>query len=89
MVTIKSKNYIDCIRAMERIIELKQYNDEKAFKLAILKLKGYASLWYKTLKKGPARETKSNKTWSMLKKRMERKFLPPSYKQDLYLKITS
>jgi len=25
----------------------------------------------------------------MLKKHMERRFLPPSYKQELYLKITS
>ena len=41
----------DCMQAIERIIELKEYNDKKAFKLAILKLKGYASLWCETLKK--------------------------------------
>ena len=27
----KSKNYIDWVQAIERIIELKEYNDEKAF----------------------------------------------------------
>jgi len=42
-----------------RIIELKEYNDEKAFKLVILKLKGYALIWYEILKKSLTRETKS------------------------------
>ena len=37
---LKSENYIDWVQAIERIIELKEYNDEKAFKLVILKLKG-------------------------------------------------
>ena len=37
--------------AIERIIKLKEYKDEKGFKLVIFKLKQYASLWYETLKK--------------------------------------
>jgi len=46
-------------------------------------------LWYENLKKNRARETKSKiKTWSKLKKHMEKRFLPPSYKQELYLKST-
>ena len=40
------KKYIDWVYAIERIIELKEYNDEKAFKLGILNLQGYTSLWY-------------------------------------------
>jgi len=48
---LKLENYIYWLEAIKRIIEIKEYNDEKAFKLAILKLKGYASLWYETLKK--------------------------------------
>jgi len=58
--------------------------------LAILKMKGYASLWYEHLKKSRVRETKFKiKAWSKFKKHMEKIFLPPSYKQELYLKITS
>ena len=77
-------------QAIGRIIELKEYIDEKAFKLAILKLNRYASLRHETLKKSQAKETKSKfKTWSKLKKHMERRFLAPSSKQELYLKITS
>jgi len=87
---LNPKNYLDWVQALERIFELKDYNDEKAFKLAILKMKGDASLWYEHLKKSRAREAKSKiKTWSKLKKHIDKRFLPPSYKQELYLKITS
>jgi len=34
-------------------------NDKKAFKLTILKMKGYASLWYENLKKKGAKEAKA------------------------------
>jgi len=53
-------------------------------------MKGYASLWCEHLKKSKVRELKSKiMTWSKLKKHMDKRFLPPSYKQELYLKITS
>ena len=90
MATLNRKNYIDWVQAIERIIELKEYNGEKALKLFILKLRGYASLWCETLKKNRVRETKSKiMTWYNLKKHLEKRFLPPSYKQELYLKVTS
>jgi len=58
--------------------------------LVILKLKGYTSLWYEHLKKSRVREAKSKiKAWPKLKKHMDRIFLPPSYKKELYRKITS
>jgi len=44
---------------MKMIFDLKDYSVEKSFKLAILKLKGYASLWYENLKKNKAREAKA------------------------------
>jgi len=75
---------------MERIFELKEYNDKKTFKLTILNMKGYSSLSYKSLKRNRAREAKSKmKTLPKLKKHMDKRFLPPSYKQELYHKITS
>lgn len=47
-------------------------------------------LHYEDLKKSRATEAKSKiKTWSKLKKHMDLRFLPPSYKQELYFKITS
>jgi len=53
------ENYLHWVQIMKMIFELKEYNDEKALKLAILKYKGYASLWYKHIKKNRAREAKS------------------------------
>ena len=40
------KNFLDWVQAVERIVKLKEYNKEKSFKLAILTMKGCASLWY-------------------------------------------
>ena len=86
---LNSESYLDWAHALERIFELKYYDDEKAFKLAIIKYTGYTSLWFEQLKKNRAREAKSKiKTWSKLKRHMDKRFLPPSYKQELYLKIT-
>jgi len=78
---LELENYIGQIQAIERIIELKEDNDEKAFNLAILKLKGYVSLWYETLKKSRVREAKSKiKNLSKLKN---------TYRGDSYLLRTS
>jgi len=78
------ENYLDWVQALEKIFELKDYNDERTFKLAILKMKGYASLWYEHLKKIRAGENKSKiKTWSKLKKYADKRFLPSSSKQEL------
>ena len=72
-----------------KIFELNDYSDERSFMLAFLKLKEYTSLWYEHLKNSRATEDKSKMlTWSKLKKHMDKKFLPPSYKEELYLKIT-
>ena len=78
------------MQAIGRIFKLKEYNKEKSFKLAILKFKGCASLWYEHLKKNMAGEAKSKiKIWSMLKKHMAKRFLSCSFKQEIYLKIIS
>ena len=67
------------MQAIQKIYEHKKYNEEKSFKLAILKMKSYASLWYEHLKKSEARKTKSKiKTWYKFKKHMHKSFLPSS-----------
>ena len=37
--SLKPKDYQEWLQSMERIIEIKGYSGEKAFKLAVLKLK--------------------------------------------------
>ena len=54
--SLKPKDYLEWVQAVERIIEIKGYSGEKAFKLAVLKLKQYASLWYENLKRTRALE---------------------------------
>jgi len=81
---------------MGRIFEVKGYSDEKAFKLVILKMKGYVSLWYENLKRNRATEAMPNiRTWSRLKKHIEKgSYHPPTSKSFtsislLLTKITS
>ena len=82
--------FLEWIQSIERIFEIKEYSDEKAFKVAIIKLKKYASLWYENVKKQRTREGKTRiKTWSKLKLLMTKRFLPDNYKRDLYLKVSS
>jgi len=44
---------------MERIFELKEYNDKNVFKFAILKIKGCKSLWCENLKRNRVSDGKS------------------------------
>ena len=46
---LNPKSHLDWVQAIERIFELKDYDDENVFKVSILKLGGYASLWYERL----------------------------------------
>ena len=71
-------------------MKLKEYNDGKASKLAILRMKGHVSLWYEKLKRNREMKCKFKiKTWSKLKKHMKKRFLSSSYKLENHLKITS
>lgn len=60
----------------------------KRFKVVVLKLTNYASLWYENLKGKRRRERKPKlESWESLKKRMKKRFLPSDYVQDMYLKL--
>ena len=75
------ENYFDWVQAIESIFEMKEYNEEKSLQLVILKLKGYASLWYEHLRKNSIGKVESKiKTWSKFKKHMDKKSQPSSYK---------
>jgi len=56
--SLKPEDFLEWVQAMERIIEIKGYYGEKAFKFAVLKLKQYASLWCENLKRTRALEEK-------------------------------
>jgi len=82
--------FVEWMQALERFFEIKEYSDDKAFKVVVRKLKKYASLWYENIKKQRAREGKPRiRTWSKLKKLMTKRFLLDNYKRDLYLIVSS
>ena len=43
--------YFEWIEFFERFFEIKDYYEEKAFTIIVLKLKKYASLWYEITKR--------------------------------------
>jgi len=57
--SLKLEDYLECVQAIKRIIEIKGYSGEKSFKIIVLKLKQYTSLWYENLKRPRALEGKS------------------------------
>ncbi|XP_074314110.1 uncharacterized protein LOC141649315 [Silene latifolia] len=84
------EKFLEWIRQAERVFEYKEYDEHKHFKVAILKLTKYASLWYESLKKQRKRDKKGKiDTWEKLKKHRMRRFLPRDYEQENYLKLQS
>ncbi|GJU80002.1 retrovirus-related pol polyprotein from transposon 17.6 [Tanacetum coccineum] len=60
------------------------------YKVVVLKFKKYASLWWENVKAKRERGGKAKiKSWRKLKKLLKQRFLPDSYKQDLYIKMTN
>jgi len=47
---LKAEIFLEWMQSIEIFFEIKEYSDEKTFKVAILKLKKYASLWYENVK---------------------------------------
>jgi len=49
--SLNSDMYLEWIQTLKKFLEVKGYSDEKSFKVAILKLKKYASVWYENAKR--------------------------------------
>ena len=81
---------LDWVRSLDRFFEFREYNDEQAFKVAILKLTKFASLWYDNMQQRRKRKGKDKiKSWDKLKKRILEKYVPREFEQELYLKMTN
>ena len=88
--TLNLDVYLEWIQTVERFFEVNGYSDENSFKIAILKLKKYAHLWYENTKRQRAKEGKPQiNTWSKLKKLKNKRFLPEGHTRDLYLRVSS
>ncbi|GAV70045.1 hypothetical protein CFOL_v3_13544 [Cephalotus follicularis] len=76
MGNLNLDDFIDWLNAIERVFDYKEYSEEKKCKVAIQKFKKYASLWWESNEK--------IRSWTKLKKLKKKRFLPDSYKQDLF-----
>ncbi|XP_074278641.1 uncharacterized protein LOC141602236 [Silene latifolia] len=87
--SLNPEDLLDWLRSVERVFEFKNYDDRKAFKVAILKLKGYASLWYENMKHQRIRDGKEPvRSWLKLRKKLKEKFIAKDYTQDIFIKLT-
>ncbi|KAK9732699.1 hypothetical protein RND81_04G015800 [Saponaria officinalis] len=78
--SLNPEELLDWLRSVERVFEYKEYDDVKKFKVATLKFKGYASLWFKGIKQQRAKTGKEPlKPWEKLKKKLQKKFITPDY----------
>lgn len=74
---------------MERLFEHKQLEDHTRFSYATLKLTRYASLWFDHFNRGVKLKVNHLETWTGLKAKLKKQFVPITHKKDLFLKLNS
>lgn len=74
--------FLDWLHSVERVFDYKDVPEQQNVKLATLKLRKYASLWWENLKRQRAREgRKKIVSWEKMKRE------PDNYRQDNFLKF--
>ncbi|XP_031387093.1 uncharacterized protein LOC116200384 [Punica granatum] len=82
------EDFIDWLAIVERVFDFKNISEEKRVKLVAIKLKKHASVWWENLKRRREREGKRRiVTWEKMKRELKKKFLPASYKQDIFSRL--
>ncbi|GJY33328.1 gag-pol polyprotein [Tanacetum coccineum] len=88
--SLNRDEFLEWVQTMDKIIMVKGYDEKKALKLVVVKLKKYASLWFENVEHERRLDGKKRiKTWSKLKECMKKRFVPHSYKQELYIQMSS
>ena len=78
------------VQSIKRLFHVEEYSDEKGFKAVVYKPESYALCWYESTKKQRARDGKCKiKTWSKLKKLMDKWLLVGTYKQKPHSRVSS
>ena len=71
---------------LERYFEFKETFEEQQYKLAKIKLTKLAAIWLEGIQKQRRREDRERiNTWTKLKKHLRRKYVPSSYRQNLFV----
>ncbi|XP_057248897.1 uncharacterized protein LOC130590469 [Beta vulgaris subsp. vulgaris] len=81
------ETYLEWERSLERFFDYKDTPHERKYKVAVLKLTKYASIWLDGVKRQRIKEDKSKiATWDKLKKQLRKRFVPTNYKQNQYVR---
>uniref|UniRef100_A0A803MLT1 Retrotransposon gag domain-containing protein n=1 Tax=Chenopodium quinoa TaxID=63459 RepID=A0A803MLT1_CHEQI len=84
------ETYLDWERRLDRLFRYKNLDDTKRFHYAFLKLTKYASLWFESFQNQRERDGKAQlTTWTELKQKKKKKFVPRLHKQDLFSMLNS
>lgn len=82
---LDAEAYLDWERRVERFFEHRNLDDATRFSKAILKLSKHASSVYENIQTQRESEGKHRiSTWTELKAKLKKKFVPRTYRQDLY-----
>ncbi|GJZ17974.1 reverse transcriptase domain-containing protein [Tanacetum coccineum] len=83
-----SDNFLDWLRMVDRIFDLRDTPDPIKVKLVAIRLKKSASLWWDHVQNQRYREGKHRvESWDKMKRLMKKKFLPVTHKQDSYVEF--
>ncbi|GKB80007.1 reverse transcriptase domain-containing protein [Tanacetum coccineum] len=79
-------DFIDWLSTVERVFDVRDILDKLKVKLAAIKLRQHASLWWDHVNKRRRIKGKSKvETWEKMKKLMKAKFLPENHRQEAFL----
>lgn len=82
--------YLDWESRIDQYFEFKDTPPDQQYKLARVKMIKIAATWLEGLQRQRLREGRGRiNTWEKLRKHMRRKYVPPTYRQQLYVKLST
>lgn len=79
-------DYVDWENSLERFFVFKEVPEKQQFRLAKVKLTKLSAIWLEGVQKQRKREEKPKMdSWVKLKKNLRRKYVPSTYKQQLFV----
>ena len=86
--TSSPEEYLEWVQRVEKVFECHEYSEVRKCQLAALEFTDYANLWWENLKAQRRRDGEEEvRSWRLMKRLMQRRFVPDYYKQELYIKL--
>ena len=86
--TSSPEKYLEWAQRVEKIFKCQDHTKASKVKLAALEFTDYANLWWENVKSQKRRKgEKPVTTWHLMKRLIEKRFVPQYYKQELFIKM--